>query len=56
MFSTAIFIKVFCLVCLFDVAFLAVMGIYQHRWLLFRLVCAVVLSLAISAFAAIAFS
>jgi hypothetical protein len=56
MFSWPIFFMVLALICLFDVFVLCVMGMLQHRWLPFRLACAVVASLCAAAFAAIIFS
>ena len=54
MFSVSIFLKALALIALFDVVFLCVMGIYQHKWLLFRIACGFVATICIAAFAAIA--
>lgn len=56
MFVVDMFLKVLALVCVVDVFVLSIMGILMHRWFVFRVVCGIIASVCIAAFAAIAVS
>ena len=49
----AIFLKTLSLILIFDLFCLAIFGAYRHRWLPFRVVCAIVASVCVAGFVAV---